>query len=55
MEIIAFGAGAVVASIVWFFVYRNNQDKFKAAVDAYNKLKASVEAQAKATKDFIER
>lgn len=55
MEIIAFVAGAVAASIAWFFVYRNNKSKFAAAVEEYDKLSASVKAKAEEVKDHFDR
>lgn len=37
MEIYAFLAGAVTASVVWLLVFRNNKKKFNLLMDAAEK------------------
>jgi uncharacterized protein (UPF0333 family) len=46
ITIIAFIVGVVVASVVWFFVWKNNKNKFAAAL-------LEAEAKANAIADVV--
>lgn len=36
--VISFLLGATASSVVWFFVWRNNKNKFKSALDKIDNL-----------------
>jgi arginine exporter protein ArgO len=44
--IVVFIAGAVAASVVWFFVWKNNKEKFEAALLEAEKRSISLLAAA---------